>query len=1463
MAAVDADDKGKRKTGGPAWQKEAALEDPVKGFENMEDMSKIATAFVQADVTLRAQQFSKKIGVTNSDSVPMNPSAYVLKDRYMNLIEKNRKNKHNVVTHQGRSLADVILHFITHESYPTRTQRFTILAAYRRPTDDVYKTTGYAADVGDIKKEYFAFDLLELFKCSFLTDNSNVNSLFELLRFMARDSDLTELFRLISPTFLLTIRFSSQPIRAAVIIGNAYRTYSTFSELLPNRELLQGFADECDSIAYRLVGELGASRTIFDNLNRPPDVVANGRESCMTLLLKHRNVHILSHHALRSFCDFLFLGTYNDLNVSKSTGESYFRELIGHCSSTLWVLQCPMLCWTVNMGYFFIFMFAYLYYLTHIPKKFESFQNWPLQEWVLASFTVGLVLKEIQEISRRVQRRGNIPEALYNHFTDPWSVLDCVSVGILLSFYGYRYAIFAMEKNPSDSELRVAFKILSFNALFIWGRLLKFLNLSAGVGPLIQIFLLFIKDLVHFFFLFVFVLLAFAGSFHFLFKETIPSYESMPKSIVKLGLVFLGEVDSDEVTAISPYLGSLLMAAYLIIVVVMLLNLLIAILSNTFIQHSQSADKQYAYIRASATYELLWNFDMPLLSPPPFNILSTAVYYAFLFPFFGFVDRGNLLHKEPITHWQTAVSYVRNFQNGWYHIRDFLLQLIQFASVNCIILAVLMPTYYVYASIYACSVVWKRLRHDSTKPKPYPWVSYIHINYPKGHLAQNYFFWTIEFPFLYVFETLKLFTVILVRVFQSFFEYVFFFSNHNLRKQAEIAYYRLRFNATLESLKDKTHMDEHPSDSAVQLLLEKHLGIHIGYWSALPYDYVAEDLSSGTTKRSRRSKNDGASSHGGSDARSKSGMSKMSASLSKSQAKLSAKSSHLDLRFDHLESKFSVKTQRAKFKKERKNLDAVEKLIAEQDVIKTFRASSEKNEANLLWPVIVEEEMRTVMEEKSLDAEVAELVAAFSNTEHREKHIFFEDLMMWANAGRPLAIEDVDMDANTRCAVLAQLSLDTGETGDDENRVISQIKVTRKELKSQLDESGQHSKRVNNFIKDRQATFRQLTSDIQSTCYTLDPENATVVESTNENRAQYDMLQKEVVDMKIDEEKKLQTVVTRMECGLKEVRVNQQGALKKIWGSDPWFKLTPQIGEVNKKNNFKSMQTCAEKVASQVLKYVEGLVASFTDLNREITKEDGARSMEEDPPINMENTKSYLTKLKERFTNLCIVLRSELSGVAQATHQVSETLEAQESFVNCDRGRIKEVTRALRGSIEKIASVFQRLVGELTRQMTELRQTIFTELTPQEKGKRDGNVGNRFPMVAQYITEAKNDTMAIFKRVKQDYARFADLASKAGKTLDKGYSASTNGAGTLFQNAANFAKDLENLMKSAQKKNAEYDQKVKELKNMETKATGLDNQLKAAQKGIKDLEAKLKKSQGETETAKKEIQNLKGQLANG
>ena len=164
--------------------------------------------------------------------------------------------------------------------------------------------------------------------------------------------------------------------------------------------------------------------------------------------------------------------------------------------------------------------------------------------------------------------------------------------------------------------------LMAVNLVLCFTRLLYAGTVSATFGPFILMVFRMVTNIVQFLIVLSVFMVGFALAFYVKFARTVPAFSTFGNSMLSMFLMLYGDFDAEAIAEADRTWGLLLFALYLVLATVLLLNLLIAILSNTYAIIQDAADQEYAMLFAAAIQDYRRSF-----SPVPFNLVTYVFHF--------------------------------------------------------------------------------------------------------------------------------------------------------------------------------------------------------------------------------------------------------------------------------------------------------------------------------------------------------------------------------------------------------------------------------------------------------------------------------------------------------------------------------------------------------------------------------------------------------------------------------------------------------------------------------------------------------------------------------------------------------------------------------------------------------------------------------------------------------------------
>lgn len=160
---------------------------------------------------------------------------------------------------------------------------------------------------------------------------------------------------------------------------------------------------------------------------------------------------------------------------------------------------------------------------------------------------------------------------------------------------------------------------MCFAVVLVWCRLFKFLQLDYNLGVLVIILMKMVKDIAMWLVLSSICLIAFTVSFVAITNPYVLE-ETGNHPITAPLWAMLGSYDLPEIRDWNPNIGKPMMWLYLVVSNVVLVNLLIAMMGNTFGEVYADSDREWKFGRLRSVIETTERFHRV---PPPFNLPFT------------------------------------------------------------------------------------------------------------------------------------------------------------------------------------------------------------------------------------------------------------------------------------------------------------------------------------------------------------------------------------------------------------------------------------------------------------------------------------------------------------------------------------------------------------------------------------------------------------------------------------------------------------------------------------------------------------------------------------------------------------------------------------------------------------------------------------------------------------------------
>ncbi|KAK9870190.1 hypothetical protein WA026_006275 [Henosepilachna vigintioctopunctata] len=353
-----------------------------------------------------------------------------------------------------------------------------------------------------------------------------------------------------------------------------------------------------------------------------------------------------------------------------------FMKFLIHASSYLFFLLILILV-SQRVEDIVIELFGSENWRKNVIEKYEKQRGNPpmILEYVVFAYVIGFIVEEMNEMYM---------EGISDYLRNMWNIIDFTRNSLYTAVIVLRTAAYIeqnveISENPATAYLRreewapfdfqlVAEGLFAAANIFSAIKLVHLFSINPHLGPL-QISLgRMVIDIVKFFFIYSLVLFAFACGLNqllwyfsdlerqkcFHLPNGSPDFDNFSDSCMKwrrfanvfessqslfwasFGLVDLSSFELTGIKTYTRFWGLLMFGSYSVINVIVLLNLLIAMMSNSYAIIDEHSDTEWKFARTK-----LWMsyFEETATLPPPFNIIPTPKMFL---KFLGFRKKDKL-----------------------------------------------------------------------------------------------------------------------------------------------------------------------------------------------------------------------------------------------------------------------------------------------------------------------------------------------------------------------------------------------------------------------------------------------------------------------------------------------------------------------------------------------------------------------------------------------------------------------------------------------------------------------------------------------------------------------------------------------------------------------------------------------------------------------------------------------------
>ena len=431
------------------------------------------------------------------------------------------------------------------------------------------------------------------------------------------------------------ILVSPAPIDTAVKLAKCYENLSQ-KEKDRTRDL-EVACEYCDQIATDLLSIAATT----NNAGRLLRAVDHKGTEFLDVLIELERKEVVAQHAVQQYLTNVWIGNM------KWAGWKFlvlfFSFLV--CPVVWVVVSCPIgnRLSKIPIIKFMLYLVSHIFFILNLTLTtlnpwlplYKNTGQWPhWHEWLLATWVLGVFLAEITNPADRDGLGGIKVVVVFVCFI-------AVMVHLVTIFIGY-FEIFDEERRLVMLYCRN--QLLAVALLLSFLEFLNFLTFHHLFGPWAVIIRDLIKDLLRFLAILGIFMVGFSLHVCAIYQPVFQPPDTINGTLPSVGQEFQSPLDTFEMLFfalfglvepdymppmhLSPPIAKMIMklvfGIYMMVTVVVLINLLIAMMSNTYQRIQAQSDTEWKFGRA----KLIRNMNLTSPTPSPINVFIGVPYHA-------------------------------------------------------------------------------------------------------------------------------------------------------------------------------------------------------------------------------------------------------------------------------------------------------------------------------------------------------------------------------------------------------------------------------------------------------------------------------------------------------------------------------------------------------------------------------------------------------------------------------------------------------------------------------------------------------------------------------------------------------------------------------------------------------------------------------------------------------------------
>ncbi|CAF0747871.1 unnamed protein product [Adineta ricciae] len=412
-------------------------------------------------------------------------------------------------------------------------------------------------------------------------------------------------------------------------------------------EKLRKHADDYENLAIRLLQSLYTSNPDMARLAIKRENYEFNKFSSLEIAIMSNSENFVGHTCVQEVFDIVWLGKSNDNSKKKSfdrilTGATSsfgqatksiavtdYKNVLKYFLTIKHHLSRPQVKYHLHFLFYLIFLslLSYLVLFVKIPLlqvdeaclETQCFkQSWSMLQIIINIWIFMFALEEFRQAKALKTKENGIRQTFIVYLSESWNKLDALCVTL------YVVSI-VLECFNTKLTLNAARAFLAIDVVLWFIRLLILLMIDRTVGPMLLMIQAMLSDMVTFFSIFfVFTSAYGVASFALLKSGQLSLDLTLFRKIFHQAYWHVyGEInDLDDIKdnfELTGWAAFVLLAFYMAISNILLVNLLVAMFSNTFDRMFAKMDTLWKFNR----YYVIKEYTILSPLPPPLNLFHT------------------------------------------------------------------------------------------------------------------------------------------------------------------------------------------------------------------------------------------------------------------------------------------------------------------------------------------------------------------------------------------------------------------------------------------------------------------------------------------------------------------------------------------------------------------------------------------------------------------------------------------------------------------------------------------------------------------------------------------------------------------------------------------------------------------------------------------------------------------------